>query len=314
MKFLEKQIEDMLLYKESLGYSRRTYSYFLNDLARYIDKKVNVSETLSISDILPWCIQRDTEKAEGFRRRITAAREFTKYLYAIGKCDTILSMDLVPSTHRYTPYLFTDEELRTLFLTCDKQKSNSKNPLYGDIISVIFRLIYFCGLRPNEGRELYRKDIDTNRCTLFIRKNKSHKERLIPMAEDLSNLCKKYISKRDILFPDSELMFPSITGEAYSSKWLTQQFLKIWAQAFPENKDAKVRIYDLRHRFATTVLQEWIDNSEDLYTVLPYLSSYMGHSDYKHTAYYIHLLPERLLKSSAINLEYFQTLIPEVCS
>lgn len=148
MKFLEKQIEDMLLYKESLGYSRRTYSYFLNDLARYIDKKVNVSETLSISDILPWCIQRDTEKADGFRRRITAAREFTKYLYAIGKCDTILSMDLVPSTHRYTPYLFTDEELRTLFLTCDKQKSNSKNPLYGDIISVIFRLIYFCGLRP----------------------------------------------------------------------------------------------------------------------------------------------------------------------
>ena len=314
MKFFEEQIEDMLLYKESLGYSRRTYSYFLNDLARYIDRKGIVDETVSISDILPWCIQRDTEKAEGFRRRITAARELTKYLYAIGKCDGILSADLVPSTHRYTPYLFTDEELRNIFRICDVQKSNSKNPLYGNIISVIFRLIYFCGLRPNEGRELYRRDIDTNRCTLLIRKNKSHKERMIPMAEDLSILCKKFIAKRDILFPNSEFLFPSTTGEAYSAKWLTRQFLKIWEQAFPENKDAHVRVYDLRHRFATAVLQEWIDNGEDLYTALPYLSSYMGHSDYRHTVYYIHLLPERLLKSTAINLEYFQSLIPEVSS
>ena len=67
MKFFEEQIEDMLLYKESLGYSRRTYSYFLNDLDRYIDRKGIVDETASISDILPWCIQRDTEKTEGFR-------------------------------------------------------------------------------------------------------------------------------------------------------------------------------------------------------------------------------------------------------
>ena len=75
-----------------------------------------------------------------------------------------------------------------------------------------------------------------------------------------------------------------------------------------------MRVYDLRHRFATAVLMKWIDRGEDLYTALPYLSAYMGHSDYKDTAYYIHLLPERLLKSSAVNWEHFQALIPEVAA
>ena len=314
MNFFENQIEDMLQYKESLGYSRRTYSCFLNDLARYLSQKGISSEKLMISDIMPWCVQRDTEKPEGFRRRMTAVRELTKYLYAIGKCDSILSMDSIPSIHRYTPYLFTDAELQAVFQSSDVQESASRNPLYKDIIAVIYRLIYFCGLRPNEGRELYRKDIDTDRCTLLIRKNKTHKERMIPMAEDLAALCKKYLVRRDILFPDSEYLFPTATGKVYPAKWLTQQFHQIWNHAFPEKKDVRVRVYDLRHRFATAVLMEWIDRGEDLYTALPYLSAYMGHSDYKDTAYYIHLLPERILKSSAVNWEHFQALIPEVAA
>lgn len=312
MNFLESQIEDMIQYKESLGYSRRTYSGFLNDLARYLLQKGIHNEELKLSEIMPWCVQRDTEKPESFRRRITAARELTKYLYAIGKCNGILSMDLVPSVHRYTPYLFTDAELHAVFQKSDAQEQASRNPLYKDIIAVIFRLIYFCGLRPNEGRELYRGDIDTEKGTLLIRKNKTHKERIIPMAEDLSVLCKRYLVKRDTLFPDSVYLFPAASGKAYSAKWLTRQFLQLWNQACPEKKNVRVRVYDLRHRFATAVMMEWIDNGEDLYTVLPYLSAYMGHSDFRDTAYYIHLLPERLLKTDAVNWYRFQTLIPEV--
>ncbi len=312
MNFLENQIEDMLQYKESLGYSRRTYSCFLNDLARHLSQKGINSGKLMIADIMPWCTQRDTEKPEGFRRRMTAARELTKYLYAIGECDGILSMDSIPSIHRYTPYLFTDAELQAVFQSCDAQKNTARNPLYKDIIAVIYRLIYFCGLRPNEGRELYRKDIDTEKHTLLVRKNKTHKERMIPMAEDLSDLCERYIEKRDALFPDSEYLFPAATGKAYPAKWLTQQFRQIWNHAFPGKKDARIRVYDLRHRFATAVLMEWVERGEDIYTALPYLSAYMGHSDYKDTAYYIHLLPERLLKSSAVNWMHFQNLIPEV--
>ena len=312
MGYLESLIENMLCYKESLGYSRKTYASYLVDLAKYLSQKDINRLQLNLDDILPWCVQRDTEKPEGFRRRLTAVRELTKYLYAIGKCDGILSMDSIPSTHRYTPYIFSDAELQTVFQMSDSIESTSRNPLNKDIIAVIFRLIYFCGLRPNEGRELYREDIDTENGMLLIRKNKTHKERIIPMAEDLNALCQSYVSRRDLLFPESEYLFPTATGKAHSPKWLTHQFLRLWNKAFPEKKNIRVRVYDLRHRFATAVLMDWIDRGEDLYTALPYLSAYMGHSDFKDTAYYIHLLPERLLKTNGVNWERFQKLIPEV--
>jgi integrase len=45
---------------------------------------------------------------------------------------------------------------------------------------------------------------------------------------------------------------------------------------------------------------------------LPYLSAYMGHSEFSSTAYYIHLLPERLVKASTIEWARFSELIPEV--
>jgi hypothetical protein len=38
----------------------------------------------------------------------------------------------------------------------------------------------------------------------------------------------------------------------------------------------------------------------------------MGHNQFEDTAYYIHLLPEKLLSSSAVDWSKFSNLIPEV--
>ena len=58
MKTLKEYIEDMLLYKESIGYSRQTYE---NNLVRFCmfaeSKKLNV---LNLNDdiILGWCSRK----------------------------------------------------------------------------------------------------------------------------------------------------------------------------------------------------------------------------------------------------------------
>lgn len=49
-----------------------------------------------------------------------------------------------------------------------------------------------------------------------------------------------------------------------------------------------------------------------IYAFLPYLSAYMGHVNISNTAYYIHLLPDTLTQSSAIDWERFSSLVPEV--
>lgn len=305
--------EDMLLYKESLGCKRKTYEFHLNAIAEYIDKQCPTGEMISLKDvILPWCVQRDTESPSGLRKRLATVREFTKYLYAVDRCDGVLSLDILPKAHSsFTPYIFTDDELIALFDAAENIKPEVNDLFSEDVIGLIFKLIYFCGLRPNEGRELRRNDFDHKAHTLFIRHNKSGRKRIIPIEDELAVLCEKYLRERDAMYPFSDMFFPSPSGEAYSAKWLARRFLKVWKTAFPDSK-APVRVYDLRHRFATAVMTEWLERGEDLYTCLPYLSAYMGHAEFSSTACYVHLLPERLMKSSAINWELFSKILPEV--
>jgi len=60
------------------------------------------------------------------------------------------------------------------------------------------------------------------------------------------------------------------------------------------------------------MMMKWLEEGADLYAKLPYLSAYMGHTNFTDTAYYIHLLPENLIRSTAIDWSRFSDLIPEV--
>lgn len=305
-------VEDMLVYKESLGRKRETYAAHLNGLAEFLDARALRNGMVSLcDDILPWCEKRPAESPSGLRRRLAAVREFTKYLYAMEACDGILPIGEFPSCARFVPYIFSDSELNGIFSAGLRKPVNPKDPFAKEIISVIYQLIYFCGLRPNEGRELRRDDFDPAANTLFIRHNKAGRERIIPMASDVGELICEYIEKRDRCQPFSPYLFPAPDGNPHTAKWLGRHFVSLWRDAFPHSS-ANVRVYDLRHRFATAVLMEWIDCGEDIFSAIPYLSAYMGHNDFSSTAYYVHLLPERLLKSSNIDWDRFNSLFPEV--
>lgn len=65
------------------------------------------------------------------------------------------------------------------------------------------------------------------------------------------------------------------------------------------------RPYDLRHAFASRSIMKWIDQKLDVMVLLPFLSSYMGHSQITSTLYYVHLLPERIRKSAGIDWGQF---------
>jgi integrase len=305
-------IEDMLEFKESLGYARRTYEGFLNDYRRYLMKLYPEASSLTEEIALGWCVKRNTEKASGYRRRVLVLREFSKYLFSIDKSDYILPSDYTARQSRYTPYIFSDKELIAIFHASDCVEMQPYYPYRETIIPVMIKLIYFCGLRPNEGREIQSKDVDLNDGILFIRKNKSHRERRIPMTDDITDMCRSYWNQISMIYPDSLYFFPSSTGKPYSAKWLTRQFLMLWNKIKASDNTARVRVYDLRHRYATAVMMKWLDEGEDLYACLPYLSSYMGHSKFSDTAYYIHLMPEKLVHSESIDWKHFLDLIPEV--
>jgi len=88
----------------------------------------------------------------------------------MGYARYIISTDIFPAIHRETPYIFTDKEHIRLFAKSDRVPYCKSSPCCHLVIPVIYRLIYFYGLRPNEGRELKRSDFCYEDRTLFIKK------------------------------------------------------------------------------------------------------------------------------------------------
>lgn len=312
MKYCWEYTDDYLEYRSSLGLDIRNPGYYIKDFSRYLRNTYPNEIIITKEMVFPWCIARSNEKSYSFKTRMSNLRQFTIFVYSLGVCEFILDTSFTPKAERYVPYIFTDQELSDLFNIAIRISIQDPKSYKKLVLSIIYRLIFYCGLRPNEGREIMISDINLNNQTIFIRKNKTHKERIIPISDDISEMIKDYMRKASLFEMNSPYLFSSPKFDCYKSTWLRTEFLKLWEEVKDPSNTARVRVYDLRHRFATTLMMKFIDEGKDLNNILPYMSSYMGHSSFEETAYYIHLLPDRLKNSKAIDWEKMESIIPEV--
>lgn len=72
------------------------------------------------------------------------------------------------------------------------------------------------------------------------------------------------------------------------------------------------RIHDFRHTFAINFLKKFISENKDLNAYLPILKTYMEHSKFKSTEYYLKLtndmFPDILLRFNS----YIEDAIPDI--
>ena len=148
---------------------------------------------------------------------------------------------------------------------------------------------------------------------ILITHTKRNKERIVVMSDDMLIFARKYEQRRRLFCCENPYFFPSANGGALTTETLYSAFNRAWSHAELAGKyPGKVRVYDLRHRFASACLNRWLNNGENLMAMLPFLREYMGHGSLSETAYYIHILPENIIKSSAIDWDKFNAMFPEV--
>lgn len=300
-------------YKEALGYCRRSYHYVLLNFDRFCAMHFPCETNLNKIMVMEWSRIRPTENENGLRRRQAAVRELGKYMNGIGIAAYVIPTNIIGNFKSYVPHIFSNLELVSFFYAADHFKPAVYQPAKQYIIPVMFRLLYCCGLRPNEVRNIKCDDISLETGKLYIQETKIHKDRVVVLSSDVLELCKNYDTLIKSMNIDSEYFFPHPHGTAYSANWLQTQFWKCWDIAgIKKFQGSHPRVYNFRHNYATRLLQKWMDTERDLYTLLPYMSAYMGHSDFSSTAYYINLLPEHLVKSRAIDWSRFSDMIPEV--
>lgn len=211
---------------------------------------------------------------------------------------------MIGKPEKFIPYLYSDHELRLFFDSADSLPIHSMSPNRELVVPVLFRMMYCCGLRPQEVRHLRRRDVSHIDGTLHIVDSKRNKDRIVVMAEELRRLCQMYDTLIQCRLANREFFFQHPAGGAYSAEWVQTQFFRCWSFAgITFNKDRRPRVYDWRHNYATRIIAKWLREKRNISVLLPYLSAYMGHDSLDYTAYYIHLVPEHLTASGLTGWE-----------
>ena len=298
-------IEAMLKWREALGYSRTTLAYPMLSFDRFCVARRLKEPVLTRELVTAWC--QEGVRAEWPAHKAPAIRAFGKYLQMIGVEAFVLPSQWIGPPSRSLPHLFTDPELTAFFRAADSTTPYWSSPFREFAIPVLFRLILGCGLRPQEARLLHRQDVDTQKAVLTIVQSKRNKDRRVPVDEGLASLLSRFDELAELRRPDREFFFENYPGQPYEHRWITDSYHRCRVMAGGVAPGSTP--YTLRHNFATRILMRWVEEGRDLNVWLPYLSAYMGHDTYASTAYYVHLLPERL---AATGLTGAAGIIPEV--
>lgn len=314
ISYFAEYIQGMLEARDALGYAREPHASVLRHFDRYCSERQPQSKKLTEQLVMTWLL-KDSSDTKGIQGRAASIRLLAQYMNLSGCEAYVLPERYFGTTKTKDHYIFTDAELSRLFSAIDSLPESDRVPYSKQMLPVLFRLIYTCGLRPQEGRELKRRNINFDTGSILITNTKKKKERFVVMSDDMLAVCRQYDKMRQFFYEDNPYFFPGSADGPMDSQWLNRQFNKCWKQAnpdIPKDQLPSVRIYNLRHRFASACLNRWLDGQKDLEAMLPRLRAYMGHHTLSETAYYIHLLPENLTKSSGIDWESFSGIIPEV--
>lgn len=300
--------DDMLRLRGALGYSTGKATQRVRKFIAFCGDNYAESESVTKEMVDSYLRGRNYRTNSTHNHEVTKIRGFSRYLESVGVSAFIPGEDYSVRNIRYTPYVFSDYELSHLFDAIDSLPPYHTSPKREFIVPVLFRMMYCCGMRPSEPPSLLLDDVDLKSGEIYIRQSKSYKDRRVLMSADLTSLCGEYVFR---MMPQKYL-FEVKAKTRISSEWVSHQFQYCWRNSgLP--KRGNPRPYDLRHNFATRTMMRWVTEGRDVSALSPYLSAYMGHTEFSATLYYIHLLPERLLKSSGIDWARFSKIYPEVC-
>lgn len=279
--------------KQSLGYKYTTDADTLKRFSKFTLNYTINNHTLTKELVDAWVAKKPTELDVTREKRINNIRQFAKYLTDLGYDAYIPCCKSKINRNLYTPYIFTQKELRSFFIVCDAIKPHplSNRHLF---LPAIYRLLYGCGLRISEALALKVKDVDLQNGIVIIHEAKFKKDRLIPMSSSLSHYLNGYSSKIHGSSTPEDYFFIKKDKSIIASGTIYKSFRKLlWQSGISHGgKGRGPRMHDFRHTFAVNSLNKMAREGIDLYCALPILSTYLGHASIAATEKYLTLTEE----------------------
>jgi integrase/recombinase XerD len=288
-------LQRFLEFKRGLGFKYHAAQTDCNRFDRIAMKRKETSIGITKAFANEICIKRPNESAKTRVNWILFIRQFAVFLCDNGHRSHIPKLPKFKST--YTPYIFSKEEMDTIFETCDELKATSRNANSSIfVIPVLFRMLYGTGLRVGEAFNLSCEDVDLKNKCLTLRGCKNGKDRLVPISDSLAAACKdylKYRSRRNLI-KNVDRFFIADDGhpsrQAIGYTWFRK--VMFMCGISHGGRGYGPRLHDLRHTFSVHSLASMAEAGVDLYYSLPILSTYLGHTTLAATDNYVRLTAE----------------------
>ena len=282
------------------------YTRDLEDLGSFLDSRRRTFENAERKDLRDYMVftaqKGMAEKTQA--RRLSALREFYKYLYTekIRKDNPSEALD-APRLKRALPKYLSEEEINRLFDAIFRITSKNKAVR----MRALLEILYASGLRVSELVTLPANVANIKENFLIVR-GKGSKDRMVPLTDAARQALRDWIPEREKTLPkgrESRWLFPS-TGK---TGHLTREsfFLELKELASLAGiPTERVSPHVIRHSFASHL----VAHDADLRTV----QQMLGHSDIATTQIYTHILDNRLKNSvekshPLANPNFFQNLL-----
>jgi integrase len=288
---LRGALEDYLRLRRALGFKLTSAGRLLGQFVDYLEE--HGMNTVTMDHALAWATLPAGASASWRAIRMRAVRGFAAYLHGIDPSVEVLPAGLIrPGSCRATPYLYSDAEICSLIEAAATLQPRLRAATYQSLLS----LLAVSGIRISEAIALDDDDLDAEHDLLVVRRSKFNKDRQVPLHPSTMQALARYRDLRQELQPRpvSPALFISTTGTRLLHSNINLTFARLLQQAGLARRSAscRPRIHDLRHSFAVATVLDWYANGADVPAMMPRLSTYLGHSDPKHTYWYLSAAPE----------------------
>lgn len=239
---------------------------------------------LSLDDYLKW-ISEEREQGQStnsIAKEISHLRGLLNYAWRSGRSDrnVLDGFQLADANRKVEPRALSLEEAKRLVLSCLKGNRKERRD------RMVVLLLYGCGLRTSELRQLNVEDIDLERKEIFIRHGKGDRERQLPVSDGLWTELLAFLAERG---GKRGALFRTLIRRARMSDAEICQVVSDAARK--AGVEGEVTPKTLRHTFGTHLMDRGVN--------LAAISLLMGHRGPAETGVYLHALPGR--RESAVD-------------
>lgn len=213
-----------------------------------------------LEEYLYWLKVHESPSASSFKHLVYGLRHF----FRIFKHEDLrLSLPVITRKQRL-PVVFSQGEVHRLLMAPRNLKHR-----------VLLGVIYDCGLRISELKQLTISDVDMDRRMVHIRESKYKKDRYVPISLMAIRGLRTYMA---LIKPQHYLFNGAVPGKPISTEAIREMLRNALKRS---GISKKACVHTLRHSYATHLLESGLN----IMTV----KEQLGHSNLETTLMYLHI-------------------------